>query len=382
MPWTRNPFCIPVKSDSDQEEFCTYTNNGFAQGRGITFITTPNVAVSVSVSQHLKGDQTPQNEENERIPHPLYEPRETSGRGIGLYATTSIHAGQIIMLSSPVLVINRNALDQLSRSLRHKLQRKALAEISAETRKIFFSLARSKGGEEIDDIIQTNSIRLSLGGDVGHLAVVPEAARINHACRPNSYYRFNTTTLLLEVFALRDIDDGEELTFSCKHSSYSRLTNLLTHTTYGYSTQPSSTRQKLLKQHWSFTCTCPLCSSSPSSLSASNERLRQISEIQTILPTLSPPSKLPQLATNLIKLIDLYSKEDLIVEKPKYEEILVYTYAQMGNEEETRYWGERAQKGWEIVAGKGSFEVRRMEGLLGDVRGHGAWGGGRGGEVS
>lgn len=40
--------------------------------------------------------------------------------------------------------------------------------------------------------------------------------RINHACRPNTLWRFDDYTLSFEVFALKDIKPGEEITRSCK----------------------------------------------------------------------------------------------------------------------------------------------------------------------
>jgi SET domain-containing protein len=41
--------------------------------------------------------------------------------------------------------------------------------------------------------------------------------RINHACRPNTAYRFNDHTLNFDVFALKPIKPNEELTYICKH---------------------------------------------------------------------------------------------------------------------------------------------------------------------
>lgn len=40
----------------------------------------------------------------------------------------------------------------------------------------------------------------------------PTVSRLNHACRPNSDYVFDSDTLTQTVFAARDIDAGEELT--------------------------------------------------------------------------------------------------------------------------------------------------------------------------
>lgn len=61
------------------------------------------------------------------------------------------------------------------------------------------------------------------------LVVLISDQRINHACRPNAFYRFNDYTLEFDVFALRDIQPGEELTFSCKPrlTYYSNFTDIL-----------------------------------------------------------------------------------------------------------------------------------------------------------
>jgi len=40
--------------------------------------------------------------------------------------------------------------------------------------------------------------------------------RINHACRPNAYYRFDDYSLKFDAFALKKIQPGEEITFCCE----------------------------------------------------------------------------------------------------------------------------------------------------------------------
>lgn len=39
-------------------------------------------------------------------------------------------------------------------------------------------------------------------------------SRLNHDCRPNAAYHFNTDTGKMEVRAVRDITAGEEITVS------------------------------------------------------------------------------------------------------------------------------------------------------------------------
>jgi hypothetical protein len=121
--------------------------------------------------------------------------------------------------------------------------------------------AKSRGGDEIDDIIQTDSITQSRDDGARHLAVVPEVAvcrlssifqclprqlliiahsaltmtavqnlfpsfrgaeRVqkqpkiqSHTYASSAHYRFDDKTLTLQVFALRDIKTEEEISFNC-----------------------------------------------------------------------------------------------------------------------------------------------------------------------
>ena len=63
-------------------------------------------------------------------------------------------------------------------------------------------------------------------------------------------------------------------------------------------------------------------------------------------------------------------EEGLLVELPMYQEILAYTWSAFGIEERAREWGGKARWGWEIVAGRESWEARRCGELEGDVKGH------------
>jgi hypothetical protein len=57
-----------------------------------------------------------------------------------------------------------------------------------------------------------------------------------------------------------------------------------------------------------------------------------------------------------------------------YEEILAYAYSSFSIEKRARYWAERSKRHWEIVAGKKSFEAKRLSEFLADVKEHGSWG--------
>ncbi|ORY15292.1 hypothetical protein BCR34DRAFT_508666, partial [Clohesyomyces aquaticus] len=357
--WASTPVCHTA-SEADHgvppilKLFCVYTTRDFANGRGLSIVTTPEVAISISTpSTPIQGTKSTRTILDGRPPS--YEARQTHDRGIGLFANSSLITGATYMLHSPVLIISREALNSLPRLQIYGLLNLAVDRLPAGTQELYMALAKSKGADAdaVDDVFQTNSMGVEVGG-VRHLAVVPEAARINHACRPNSYYRFSAQTLTLDVFALKSINPGEELTFS-----------------YGHSLLPHPKRLTSLQRTWSFTCTCTLCSSPSAMISASDARLNRIEILSIVLP--QTWDNFPLLLKLAHEMVELLEKEDLVVERPRYQEILAYAYSQLGKEEDTREWARQAREGWEVVAGKESWEARRMRELEGDVRGHGSW---------
>jgi len=128
----------------------------------------------------------------------------------------------------------------------------------------------------------------------------------------------------------------------------------------------------MLKENWGFTCKCPLCTSNSSVIAASDERLASLVELQQAIPT--DPDSLPQLLGILPNIIELFDEEGLVVDTPGYEEILAYAFSSFRNERRAREWGERALKHWEVLAGKNSFEAKRLRNFLANMEIHGSWG--------
>jgi hypothetical protein len=126
-----------------------------------------------------------------------------------------------------------------------------------------------------------------------------------------------------------------------------------------------------VKENWGFACTCSLCSANSTTIATSDARLSDIETIKRDLPT--GISEIPKLIAILPRLVSLLEEEGLLIEKPMYEEILAYSWSTLGIEKRAKYWAERARKGWEIVAGKGSYEVKRTRALEENVRGHGTF---------
>lgn len=177
FPWTHNPTCvqavIPSAGDHGHlgvhQDICVYTNTAFNSGRGISLVTTPEVAAELmsTVFEPYAADVAGES---------AWEMRETEGKGKGLFATRRIKAGQTLILKSPVLFVSKPALETPSRQRRHLLLTTAVNQLPEKTREMVMGLSRRGGGFEIEDIINVNSVRVKVWEGTSHLVIVPEAA--------------------------------------------------------------------------------------------------------------------------------------------------------------------------------------------------------------
>jgi len=148
-----------------------FTNTHFRSGRGMSIITTPEIVANI-VRRYEFLDR----EELTPSKIPLYISQGLPVHTIGLFANRIIELSEVIMGSPPVIILMKDALDEPLREERHALLRKAVLQLPVHTKTQIRALAKSRGGDEIDDVIQTNSITQSCGEGVRHLAVVPEVA--------------------------------------------------------------------------------------------------------------------------------------------------------------------------------------------------------------
>jgi hypothetical protein len=171
-PWTHQPQCI----QAGDEEYCLFTNALFRARRGISIITTREIANKLAATVGVDFYDIGRQDITRLNRHaPIYM-QDQPGRGFGLFAMHNLKPGQNIMMDYPALVVKRDALGALSPAERQDLQWRAILQLPETTQKKVRSLARSNGGDEIDDIFRTNSIGLRLVNDTKHLAVIPEVA--------------------------------------------------------------------------------------------------------------------------------------------------------------------------------------------------------------
>ncbi|KAJ7030055.1 hypothetical protein C8F04DRAFT_741538 [Mycena alexandri] len=174
-------------------------------------------------------------------PQPLIRPKITSfrivdvaGKGKGLFSTRALKMGDLILTERPLLVCARGvalprplnfsdeqyfqyALDHLERNYEIAVNR-----MRPEAKEAFMALANchtEDGSGPLVGIVRTNGLSLGglrpgVEGDVGtYNAVCKDISRLNHSCSPNTVSQFGMASFSYSLYAVRDIADGEELTY-------------------------------------------------------------------------------------------------------------------------------------------------------------------------
>jgi len=200
----------------------------------------------------------------------VWEERSIEGRGRGLFSRRRLAAGELVLKEKPLVTIvtphTPKTLARYVAELRQKVR--ALQEEKLEE---FFQLAiarpdictKDRTESMMMGIFQTNSITIreldKLKGKELGAAVYPKASRLNHSCAPNVAWSFDATKNVIEVRAVRNIDDGEEL-----QVCYIDPVNM------------AEDRRKLLKARYNFDCSCPVCALPLEELQANDKVRREI----------------------------------------------------------------------------------------------------------
>lgn len=91
-------------------------------------------------------------------------------------------------------------------------------------------------------IFHTNSVSMGDAGQYG-TGLFPLFSRLNHSCNANVHHSFNVTTGKETVYAVRQINKGEELVTSYMPTAW----------------RTRKQRTEHLQQGWSFSCACKVC---------------------------------------------------------------------------------------------------------------------------
>ncbi|KAL7621034.1 hypothetical protein AAE478_008346 [Parahypoxylon ruwenzoriense] len=343
-PWTYPPVCVEPEKATDAK-LCVFTYVNLRGEAGISIVTTPEIAaagVDILEDHDARWDDWDRGSRLVVSDSPPYEARDLPDKGMGFVANRTIRKGEVVLVRHPVLL---RIMDPRPWKLRDvmKLLHRAAVQLPARDALQMMKLARSKGGYVVDDIINTNAFGVLLG-DVDHSGLYLDVSRLNHACKPNMFSRFSSTTLAMEVVAYMDIEAGEELTFS-----YTPL-NIL-----------SEQRQSLIRE-WGFNCTCSLCAS-PDDTAASDRRRGRI---QALLEDLDRPEARNRAAVEerVEEILDLCDKEGLAAQVGDFYAIVADIYSSMGDLDLARKHGGLALEELRHYAGYDHERTRNAAAFL------------------
>ena len=218
-----------------------------------------------------------------------YVLQPVEGKGKGLIATRAIKPGELI-LSEPPLFTTAS----LSNPATFEKDLGAIVKgLSKEGQRAFLSLHNNNpGANPFSNIVRSNGYPLGPNSEVG--AIFPLVARLNHACRPNAQHAWNEARGIEVVHAVRDIQEGEELTLSYLAGG------------------PSTERQGRLKEYFGFDCTCEACSLPAEELEASDARLRRAQKLDEAIGDPRRVRHLPERALADCKaLLNIYQEEGI-----------------------------------------------------------------------
>ncbi|EEP77013.1 predicted protein [Uncinocarpus reesii 1704] len=173
--------------------------------------------------------------------------KPTPAKGYGVFATRNIPQGTRVLSESRILNfpgtamepwgLTKDARDALVKSIGHQL-----SSLAKEQQREFFALAnahKEKLGAFLG-IAVTNAIIMDY--ETKEHGVFLQAARFNHACRPNAMRTFHPILDQVVIHVAKDVSEGEEITVS-----------------YIEPAHVFSLRVQLLKAKFGFTCVCELC---------------------------------------------------------------------------------------------------------------------------
>ncbi|TBU25750.1 SET domain-containing protein [Dichomitus squalens] len=196
---------------------------------------------------------------------PRHHISDAGESGLGLFATTNIARGELVLRERPLIVYPQMLPFYSTRPAGQQYPEleRAMELMSPDKQEAFFGLMNAQQEEPslVKGIIDTNALYVgSLPGAPHQYAGVCEhISRINHSCSPNAAYRFDLAAFAFEVRALFPIRPGEQVSIA-----------------YTDPALPRAARQHALLSSYGFTCACPVCSLPSAALSLSEMRRRLI----------------------------------------------------------------------------------------------------------
>ncbi|TCD67250.1 hypothetical protein EIP91_000327 [Steccherinum ochraceum] len=204
------------------------------------------------------------------VPRPTpstYCIKEAPGKGLGMYATRDIRAGELIVAERPLLIVpvsmyarrpypSTVTKEQGLQVMMADTEREyevMLEKMAPANRAAYMALANSHrfdGSGPILGVIRTNGFGdecmvdsgLGLSNETGGFSIIcNDMSRMNHDCAHNTTRYFDMPSFSMQARAIRDIKIGDEIT-----------------TNYCHTLEPFATRHEILARY-DVKCTCALC---------------------------------------------------------------------------------------------------------------------------
>jgi len=348
LPWTFWPECYA--NENQTEPVCVFTDQDFANGRGIFFVTT-----STHAYQMLKKPAFTQPDALRRVnqhTNPPFEEHVFPGKGRGLVANKTLHRGDQIFASTPLIITNPISYN-LVESERLRLAHRGVDTLPDNSQTLFWALLDHFKGDPVDDRINTNAFDINVDG-VGQYALLPEIAMMNHDCRPNAAYFWDEGTLSHYVHATQTIQPGEEITITYINNERSRQKRM-TH----------------LKTNWGFDCSCSSCAAHDVLAADSDARIAKIGElIDTLNDWTSSSKATPETAEHLIS---LYEQERLFASLGTPYKHAAEVHSSFGNRDKAAMYAQLSLELLILDRGWNDGDVRNMRNMAKDPEQSWSW---------
>ncbi|MCJ1328294.1 hypothetical protein MMC10_004970 [Thelotrema lepadinum] len=261
----------------------------------------------------------------EGLSNPVFALQSLPGRGLGLIATQEIPKGCRILAEKPIFTMPSQARNNNEAQISAIIVAK-LRDVSKDAQRNFFALHNNFVGSlsPFLGIAKTNA--LPLGVEAVEAGIFHNLSRINHACLPNCQHTWNVRLGKETIHSVRDIAAGEEITIS-----YS-------------DTGPSGERRAHLKRSFLFDCTCGLCSLSEQEQLRSDERLKNIQQLDEMIGDGSHLTMKPQehlrWVHSLLQLLDAEQIMDARLPRAYYDAF--QTVIAQGDQARAKVFADRA----------------------------------------
>lgn len=165
FPWTHNPTCVKVDMTNEEEGtetvvqqiYCAYTNVNYNNGRGVSFVASPEVAASVTMETFGMGIGM-EGQIGEEMG--MWEMKQAGMKGKGLFAkkdVAAIFAGESLIVQTPVLFVAKTLLETPRTTATQLVLKKAVEQLPERTRAAVKTLDVNVDGS-IEDIVVTNGV--------------------------------------------------------------------------------------------------------------------------------------------------------------------------------------------------------------------------------